>query len=90
MTLIKPKFTVQELEEIDKDAYMVVNQMIFDVAVKLYKKIPHESTKMGLEKFMEIITNMLNEGTVRLIMSEDGFDMAVFDETIGQYQIRRF
>ena len=89
-----PLMTIDEIENNDLLSYKIIIEVARNEALKLYNASP-ATYSLGLEKCMEAILEMLNNGEAKLIWSEDpdgdiGEDMlfvGYFNSATGKYKV---
>jgi len=88
-----PKMTISEVEDQDTLSYKIVMEVVRHAALHLYNASP-ATHKLGLEKCMEVIIDLINTGYAKVLWTEDpdgdtGQDrlsIGYFNSATGRYQ----
>ena len=89
-----PNMTIAEIEDQDPLGYKIIIEVVRQSAFYLYRSSP-ATNKLGLEKCMESLLELLDSGEAKLIMQEDPDGniendmvfMGFFNPATGKYQI---
>jgi len=88
----RPKITfrqcVKELEAEDKDAGRFLEATLIEFAKRVNNEtLDGESQKLGVERTMEVMEMMWNEGKIRFDFEDDSgiIRLLTFDENTGDY-----
>jgi hypothetical protein len=89
-----PSMTMAEVEQDQPLGYKIIIEVVRNAALALYNASP-ATHKLGLEKCMESILEMIDSGDAKLIWTEDpdgdiGEDtiyIGYFNSSTGKYQV---